>query len=172
MSQLFRALFACSAILAISMGQLSAQESTPSSEDLIVRPGDTITWSPAGTGHQVRFGGSVTHNGATLALAPIDEVKKVLDLNPPPPNPEPAGFVRYAHGEKVVATLRADAATSGVSEFSFTCGFDPHFDLMVTVPFKIEPTNGQPARNVEIVAANPPRWVLKTPQGNKTLTLP
>lgn len=170
MSQLFKALFACSAILAISMGQLSAQESPPSSEDLTIRPGDTITWSPVG--HQVRFGGSVTHNGATLALTPIDAVKKVLDLNPPPPNPEPAGFVRYDHGVKVVATVRADAATSGVSEFFFTCGFDPHFDLMVTVPFKIQPADGQPTRNVEIVSADPPRWVLKTPQGDKILTLP
>jgi hypothetical protein len=50
--------------------------------------------------------------------------------------------------------------------------FEAHWDLMVTVSFKIQPSNGQPARNVEIVAANPPHWVLKTPQGDKTLTLP
>jgi len=74
-------------------------------------------------------------------LTPIDAVKKVLDLNPPPPNPEPAGFVRYAHGEKVVATVRTDAATLGVSEFFFTSGFEAHFDLMVTVPFKIQTGN-------------------------------
>jgi hypothetical protein len=70
----------------------------------------------------------------------------------------------------VKATVKS-SATAG-AEFFFTCGFPPHNALMTTVSFKIAAPNGQPARQVEIVSANPPKWVLKTAGGDKDLKRP
>jgi len=96
-----------------------------------------------------------------LALTPFVDVQKVLeDFKPPPPPAESGGVVRWPTGN-ITAKVRADTGAPPVTEFFFTCGFDPHTGLMVTVPFKIEPGAGQPARHLQIVSANPPRWVLK-----------
>jgi plastocyanin len=159
--------------LTVGPGSLLAQEPPPTPADLTLRPGDTITWSPNAP-HLVRFGGTVTHKGAQVVLTPFSDVQKVLDISPPPLTVDAQGVALAGSGQKVTATVKTDAPTSGVAEFFFTCGFVPHTGLMVTVPFKIAASSGQPARNVQIVSvsAGTPRWVLKTPQGDKNLTRP
>jgi hypothetical protein len=163
-------LFVC--MLTIGSAPLSAQEPAPSPGDLILHPGDMITWSPKPP-HRVRFGGTVTHNDAQLTLTSFDDVKTVLEIDPPPLTIESGGFARAGTGKPVSAKVKVGAAASGVPEFFFTCGFDPHVGIMVTVPFKIMPSDGQQARDVQIESAlGPPRWILKTPQGDKKLTRP
>lgn len=148
-------------------GLVSAQEPPPTLDELTLRPGDTITWSPTAP-HRLRFGGTVTHNNIEVKLTPFSDVQKILDVSPAL-KADAQGVALAETGAKVTAKVKADAATSGVSEFFFTCGFTPHTGLMVTVPFKIAPSKGEPARNVEIVSANPPRWILKS---DKKLTRP
>jgi hypothetical protein len=147
---------------ALGLGPAFTQEPPPTPAELTLHPGDTITWSFQ-TPHRLRFGGTVTHSGANLALTPFADVQKVLEDFEPPPPAESGGVVRWPTGPdgKVAAKVRADTSTPPVTEFFFTCGFDPHTGLMVTVPFKIEPGTGQPARHLQIISANPPRWVLK-----------
>jgi hypothetical protein len=158
------------ALLTVGLGPLLAQEPAPTQDDLTLRPGDTITWAPSPP-HRVRFGGTVSHNG-NLALTPFADVQKVLNISPALVA-DAQGVALGDTGATVTATVKSDAATSGVSEFFFTCGFPPHTGMMVTVPFKVAPPiAGQPPRNVQIVSANPPRWVLKTAQGDKKLTRP
>lgn len=170
MAKMFLWILSLVALLAVSAGPVSAQEPPPTPDDLILRPGDTITWSPSAP-HRVRFGGTVTTPNGTVTLTPFGDVQKVLDISPPL-TADAQGVALAPTGAQVTATVKAGAATSGVSEFFFTCGFNLHTGLMVTVSFKIAP-----ARNVEIVSAdNPPRWLLKPPppppQGNKKLTRP
>jgi hypothetical protein len=152
--------------LAVGLGLLSAQEPAPTPDDLTLRPGDTITWSPSPP-HRVRFGGTVTHNNTAVQLTPFADVQKVLDINPPL-SADPQGVTLAEVGATVTAKVKNDAATAGVPEFSFTCGFPPHTGLMVTIPFKIMPSDGRPARNIQIVSANPPRWILKAEDKNLT----
>lgn len=158
------------AILALNSMPVFAQEPPPTAEELTLRPGDTITWT-VNSPHKVRFGGTVTHNNAPLALTPFADVQNILDLNPA----LTAGTDGIALGPtgtdaKVTATVKSSASAG--AEFFFTCGFGPHTSLMVTVPFKIAAANGQPPRQIEIVSAGPPRWLLKTATGDKKLTLP
>jgi hypothetical protein len=163
-------------LLAFGSTPLSAQAPTPG--DLTLHPGDKITWSPL-TVHRLRFGGSVTHNNGSLALTPFADVQKVLTFDPLDPPfdtvKDPGGdFVRAGEHQTVTATVNPPAP--GVSEFFFTCGFNPgHANVMVTVSFKIEaaPAGAQP-RNVQITTGTglPLRWVLKTPDGDKSLSRP
>jgi hypothetical protein len=159
----------------------AAEIQTPlTDEELTLRPGDTITWSPENP-HRIRFGGSVVHGGNMVRLPSFDTVKKVLDivLMPTMPPLEVTGEVAKSATapQKVVATVIADAHMAGVTEFFFTCGFnEPHANNMVTVSFKFAaPISGQ-RRNVEIITAEvfPPnhRFLLKTPAGEKKLTRP
>jgi hypothetical protein len=152
---------------AVGLGLLSAQEQAPTPDDLTLRPGDTITWSPSPP-HRVRFGGTVTHNNTAVKLTPFEDVQKILDISPPL-SADPQGVALADVGATVTAEVKKDAATAVVPEFFFTCGFIPHTGLMVTVPFKIMPSDGRPVRNVQIVSANPPRWILKI---EKNLTRP
>jgi plastocyanin len=144
---------------------VSAQEPAPTPAELTLRPGDTITWTPDPP-HRVRFGGSVAHGG-TLALTPFAEVEKILDITPKL-TAGSDGIARAGTGEKVTATVKADADKAGVPEFFFTCGFPAHPDIMVTVSFKIAAAAGQPARDVRISPADSgtPRWLLHTTPGN------
>jgi hypothetical protein len=114
-----------------------------------------------------------------LSLTPFADVQKVLGDFNPNLSADAGGIATTAQGGvKVTAKVKADAATSGVSEFFFTCGFLPHSNQMVTVSFKIAPSTGQAPRNVQIVSApDPPlRWVLQTtpgdPKGDRSLKRP
>jgi hypothetical protein len=174
MSKTLLSILSLLGMLAVGPTPTWAQEPAPSKEELTLRPGDTITWRPSSV-HRVRFGGKVR---STLRLTPFADVKQVLDFSPiTPPFSVDQDFVRGESAQKVTATVNANAQTSGVPDFFFTCGFsDDHADDMVTVPFTIAsplPTPGQP-RNVEIITTNNPkhRWLLKTSAGNRTLTRP
>lgn len=157
-------------LLAIGGGPLMAQaESAPTADELTLRPGDTITWAPASP-HRVRFGGTVTHQGAQLPLTTFAAVENLIEITPKL-TPDANGIALAGVGEKVTASVKSTAAPG--EEFFFTCGFPPHTGMMVTVAFKIAAAAaGQPARNIEIVSANPPRWLLKTPAGDKSLNRP
>jgi hypothetical protein len=155
---------------------LAADTNTPLSEaDLTLRPGDKIIWSPSGV-HRLRFGGKVRTD--TITLTSFADVKKILDIDPINPDFATVGdFVRAGAAQKVTATVKADAHTSGVSEFFFTCGVNSdHANDMVTVSFKIAaPQQGGNAqsRTAEIDAVDGPRrWRLKTTEGEKKLTRP
>jgi hypothetical protein len=101
-------------------------------------------------------------------LTSFSDIQKILDLNPPPPPPDPSGIVSYAAGQVVKATVKPNAVGS-VTEFNFTCGFVPHYGLMVTVPFKI--VAGQSPKNLQIETPGI-FWALKTPQGDQRVSLP
>lgn len=64
-------------ILALVSTPLFAQDTTPTPEDLTLRPGDKIIWT-ADAPHRLRFGGSVTHAGTPLPLTPFADVQNLL----------------------------------------------------------------------------------------------
>jgi hypothetical protein len=168
---MIKSLFSAMLVLgALSQGLQSS--SAQPAVDLNLGSGDTITWTP-NSPHRVRFGGpAVNHGGTMVNLTPFSDIQQILDLNPPPPPPDPSGIVSYAAGQVVNATVKPNAVGSGVTEFNFTCGFVPHYGLMVTVPFKIVSKGaGQPARNLQIETPGI-FWALKTPQGDQRVSLP
>ena len=148
---------------------LFAQEPPPTAEELTLHPGDTITWTPSSP-HRLRFGGTVTHGGSSLTLTAFADVQKVLNISPSL-TVDSDGIALGGTGETINATVKSDAATSGVTQFFFTCGFPFHTGLMVTLPFTIQANSGQTPRNIQLVSANPPRWVLKD-SPDKKLTRP
>jgi hypothetical protein len=174
-------------MLALIPGRIHAAEipTSPTDEELTLRPGDTITWSPSSV-HRVRFGGKVRPDSGdfptnnNVQLPSFTDVKKVLDIAPITPDWTITGDIAKAESaQKVVATVKANANTLGVPELIFTCGFsDGHADDMVTVSFKFAPPLPAPApRNIEIITANGPpppgaihRFLLKTDAGEKSLT--
>lgn len=157
-------------ILALVSTPLFAQDTTPTPEDLTLRPGDKIIWT-ADAPHRLRFGGSVTHAGTPLPLTPFADVQNLLDLEPKL-TAGPDGIALGPTGSAVKVTATVKASASAGAEFFFTCGFPPHGGPMVTVPFKIAASNGQPPRTVEIVASGSARWRLATASGEKSLTRP
>jgi hypothetical protein len=159
-------------VFLIEPGPLSAQVTPPTPEDLTLRPGDTITWTPSAP-HKVRLGGpAVTHGGKPVALTPFSDVQKILTLQPAL-TADAQGIATTPGTTPVTATVKQDAVISGVPGFNFTCGFVPHYGLMVTVPFTItaQSSPAQPPKTLQIVPANGPIWILKTPQGDKRLTV-
>src|SRR5690349_1253541 len=114
---------ATSAAAQRSASNRAAPQASPTPEELTLHPGDTLTWTTTAP-HQLRFGGSVTHGGP-LALTPWTDVQKVLDVQQSP-TVDGQGVARWPSGTPVTATVKADAATSTVKEFFFTCGFNPH----------------------------------------------
>jgi hypothetical protein len=142
----------------------------PTPEELTLRPGDTLTWTTAAP-HRLRFGGTVTHDGKPLSLTSFADVQKILDLSPAP-TVDAQGIARWLAGAKVTAKVKTDAAKQDVKEFFFTCGFDPHATIMTTVSFTIAAAGAAPPRMVDISSGNPPRWVMKTPSGDKDLKRP
>lgn len=163
-------IFAALGMLALASTPLVAQDVAPTAEELTLRPGDTITWT-LNQPHRLRFGGSVTHAGASLPLTPFADVRNLLDLNPAPtPGPDGTAVSQTGADVKVTGTVKASASAG--AEFFFTCGFPLHSNGMVTVPFKIAASNGQPPRTVEIVSSGPARWLLKTTSGDKNLNRP
>ena len=142
----------------------------PTPEELTVRPADTLTWTTQAP-HRLRFGGSVTHNGKPLALTPFADVQKVLEFSVAP-TVDAQGVAKWPSGTPVTATVKKDAATSGVKQFFFTCGFDGHMNSMVTVSFTVAARASEPVRKVAIASGMPPKWVLKTPSGDKDLKRP
>jgi hypothetical protein len=177
-------------MLALAPPLLAAEiPGPPTDEELTLRPGDTITWSPDSV-HRIRFGGKVRTNTAkfptnnNVQLPSFTDVKKVLDIAPIDPDFEVTGDIAKAGQlQKVVAKVRANAHTLGVPGLIFTCGFSPsHGDDMVTVSFKfaapLPPAPAPAPRNIEIITADgapPPnaihRFLLKTAAGEKSLTL-
>src|SRR5687768_16168175 len=96
-------------------GPLYAQEKPPAAEDLILRPGDTITWLPSAP-HRVRFGGTVQTKSGPVTLTPFEDIKNLLDISPTL-SPEPkADFVRAAPGAQVKGKVKAGADKSKVPE--------------------------------------------------------
>ena len=160
-------------LLLIGLTVTLPAHNTPTPEELTLRPGDTVTWIPAPQ-HSLRFGGNVTHNGKPLALtAPADIEALLTNFKPPlPPKPKSGEDTRvFRPGEKVTATVSADAAKHKVAEFFFTCGVHPN--PMVTMSFVIKPAGAdQMPRTVEIDGGPGFVWFLKTPTGNKSLKRP
>jgi hypothetical protein len=162
-------------ILGLSVATLLGQ-GKPTAADLTLRPGDTITWTPAGP-HKVQFGGTVTVNvggqSTTITLTSPTDIEKVLTNFSPalPPKPASGPDVRiFPAATKVTATVRPDAAAQSVSGLTFTCGAHPN--LMATVPFTFAAAAaGQPSRQAEIVSDPSFQWFLKTAAGNKTLNV-
>jgi hypothetical protein len=160
-------------VFVIRTGPLLAQVTAPTPEDLTLRPGDKITWTPSPP-HKIRFGGpAVMHGGKSVALSSFTDVQKNLTLQPAL-TADAQGIATTPGSTPVTATVKADAATSGVPGFNFTCGFAPHYGLMVTVPFTIaaQTSPPQPAKTLQIEPAGGPIWILKTAKGDKRLTLP
>jgi hypothetical protein len=190
MSKMLLGILAFVGMLALVREPVQAAEipTPPTDDELTLRPGDTITWSPASV-HRVRFGGKVRPNTTdfptnnNVQLLSFTDVKKVLNIAPITPDFVVTGDIAKAgQAQKVVATVKADAHTQGVPALIFTCGFsDGHADDMVTVSFKFAPPLPAPApasRNIEIITANGPpppgaihRFLLKTAAGEKSLTL-
>jgi hypothetical protein len=144
-------------------------------EERTVRPGDTLTWT-TGIPHRLRFGGNVTHNGKSIPVTSFKEIDQVLEFDAKP-TIDAQGVARWPSGKPVTARVRPTAAASGVKEFFFTCGFDQHADMMVTVSFIVEAAGVTPVKKVEISSAGPPngpppRWLLKTATGDKNLKRP
>jgi hypothetical protein len=161
------------ALVAFGANSALAQATSPTDAELTLRPGDMITWAPNAP-HRVRFGGTVNHSGANLVLTPFADIQKVLDISPAlTADAQGVATTPDPGGQKVSAKVKDDAASSGVTEFFFTCGFPFHTGIMVTVAFKVAPKDAaQPPRDVQIVSINPPAWILKTPTGDKKLVRP
>jgi hypothetical protein len=83
-------------------------------------------------------------------------------------------------GGEAKVTGKVKTSAQAGAEFFFTCGFPPHNGPMVTRSFKIAAADGQPGRQIEIVAgphvppppAGGPRWLLKTAAGDRLLARP
>jgi hypothetical protein len=138
-------------LLVLGPTPLLAAEPPPPADQLILHPGDTITWTTT-TPHQLRFGGSVQSG----PLTPFTVVQEILDLSPPPTVNN--GVATWSSGTKVTGKVKQTAQKD--AQFFFTCGFPPHSNFMVTVAFTGAASSGT-ARNLEIKSANNPiRWVL------------
>ena len=160
-------------LLTLSPARLAAQEPAPTPEDLTLRPGDTVTWTPSRP-HLVRFGGTVNIGGESLTLTPFADVTQVLEDFSPRLTAGPNGIATAPAGASVSATVRDDAPSHEVSEFFFTCGFRPHVNRMVTVSFTIAPSiEGHAPRTIQIESANGPfRWLLRIDDRTLDLTRP
>jgi hypothetical protein len=132
--------------------------------DIELHPGDKIIFKPQSI-HRVRFGGKV--RGGALTLTSFSDVQKILDFD--------AGlfeakddFFRAGAAQQVSATVKANADTSGVPEFFFTCGANAvHGDQMVTIALKI--AAGASSGTFEVTTKNVPAphsWQIKTPLGD------
>lgn len=173
MSKAYLGMLGLVAMISMGAAPLFAAEEPPAKpEDLILRVGDTITWTPEpGSQHRLRFGGTVTINGAPLELTKFADVQRVLEnFSPTPPAVDANGVVSWPAATRVTAKVKADSGTPAITGFFFTCGFNPHSPIMVTVAFKVQPAAAdQPARNIQIISAhddNPRRWVIQTTPGN------
>ena len=157
-------------LIALPTG-LIAQEVPPTPEELTLRPGDTITWTPSRP-HRLRFGGTTTVDGEPVVLTPFSEVSRILEAFDPPLTANSDDIALGPTGTPVSAKVRADAPLQDIREFFFTCGFRPHVTRMVTVPFTIAPAAEDYApRHFQISTANGPlRWLLKL--GARTLARP
>ena len=150
-----------------------AEDQNPTSEEVTLRPGDKITWTPTNP-HRVRFGGTITVNDAEVRLTSFSDVQKVLKDFNPQLTVDAEGIALGPPGGKVTATVREEADQSGVSSFFFTCGFPPHRVAMVTTDFLIAPGSGNNhARDVQIRSSNNPlAWMLRGADGDRPLTRP
>jgi len=105
-----------------------------------------------------------------VVLTPFADVSKLLTLDPALVVEQ--GIATADAGKKVTATVKDGAASSGVAEFFFTCGFPAHNTLMLSKSFKIVASSGQAPRDIQIVnaASGNPRWILKTSGGDRNLS--
>lgn len=129
----------------------------PTPEQLTLRPGDKIIWIDASGGHLVMFGGLAN-------LRPLADIEKVLTFDPPLSISDQTGVSQQGGDPMLTATVKLDAAQSGVADINFTCAAHP--GSMRSRPFTIAPTNGQPLRELKIHArSNPNNWELETSSG-------
>lgn len=131
----------------------------PTPEQLTLRPGDKIIWSDPSNGHVVQFGGG--------PLKRLSDIRKVLSFLPEleVSNDGESGFSQQGGSPMLTATVKADAAQSGVPVIDFTCGAHPN--SMRSKLFQITSNTGQPTRELKIRAtSNPNRWVLETSGGD------
>lgn len=135
---------------------VSLAQPAPTDADLTLHPGDRITWTTVAP-HRLQFGGA---NVTSFA-----DVQKVLKDIDPPLLVDDQGIAKGRPNSTVTATVRDDAATSGVATLNFTCGAHPA--LMVTKPFTF--AADRQSRDVQIVSAPPPTWILKTDHGDTKL---
>jgi hypothetical protein len=125
-----------------------------SPDDLIIRPGDTIVWS-ASTSHQVQFGG--------IGLTPLDDVNKVLTFTPALTVTGNTGLSAVGGDPMLTATVKSDAAGSGVAAIVFTCGKHP--GQMKTKPFPVQAATRAP-RTIKIKSdPNGNNWLLEKDGG-------
>jgi hypothetical protein len=125
-----------------------------------VRPGDRIEWHGLSP-HRVQFGGS---GGAPSApLTPLADVGRILAFVPPlAVKRGGVGHSPIGGTPMLVATVKDDAAATGVASFVFTCGHHP--GPMKSLPFKIAPRDTQPPRTLKIRVVGLD-WMLDTPGG-------
>lgn len=148
MSRISRTLTLVVAVIACIAGA-AASVHVQAPPEVIVRPGDTITWSGTGNPpHKVRFGA----NGAS----PIADINDILE-NITPPLVSGDGPVFNNTTTTLTAKVK-DAAGVGKS-FIFTCGFHPGqmLSLQFTVAAKV---TGQGPRTHKIVGEPGLHWHL------------
>jgi hypothetical protein len=138
-----------------SMPGIAQQTATP--EQLTLRPGDRIIWIDPSGGHVVLFGGE--------PLKPLVEIQKIFTFEPPLEIFENGklGFSPVGGDPMLTATVKSDAARSGVTAIDFNCGAHPG-DMRSRL-FPIAPGNGQPPRQLKI-KADGLDWKLETPDGD------
>jgi hypothetical protein len=151
----------CLGLLGIPCGPAHAQ-AVSTDDDRTVRPGDRIDWSGPAP-HRVRFGGTVGTPAVTLT--PMADVDKVLQFSPNTPLTDVEGMASSKVGGSPMlsATVKDDAATSGVSSFVFTCGRHPAD--MKSLQFKIAPKDGREGRILKIKAVGLD-WILEKAGGD------
>ena len=149
----------CVALIAMQSGLARAQ-SMSTDEDRTVRPGDRIEWSGPAP-HRVRFGGTV--GSPPAPLTPLSDIERVLSFSPPLTVSGTTGSSDVGGTPMLAATVRDDAAASGVTAFNFTCGRHPAD--MLSLPFKIASKDGQPPRILKIKAVGLD-WMLEKAGGD------
>jgi hypothetical protein len=144
----------CAAVLGLSLASALAQPvSTPA--DRVLRPGDTIQWTPAGP-HKLRLGGA--------GLTPITDVDKVLTFSPPPAS-EADGTREWDKLQVVTATVKGNADTQSVAQFIFTCGAHPVQMKSRSFTFESKPP-GQNPRTFAIRSDPALKWIMQKPDGS------
>ena len=129
-------------------------------EDRTVRPGDRIEWSGPAP-HRVQFGGTIGTPPA--ALTPLADIDKVLIFSSPLNISDDVGTSRVGGFPMLTATVKDDAAASGVAAFVFTSGRQPAD--MKSLPFKIAAKTGAAPRTltIKVVGQN---WMLEKAGGD------
>jgi hypothetical protein len=155
----------CIGLLAVACSPGRAQP-VSTDEDRTVRPGDRIEWSGPAP-HRVQFGGSV--GTPPVVLTPLADIDKVITFSSPLNISDDTGTSKVGGMPMLTATVKDDAATSGVAAFMFTCGRHP-VD-MKSLPIKIAANTGQAPRTLKIKAVGL-NWLLEKAGGDVKVNKP